>query len=135
MKKTISHPSLKSILEKYFYGYPSEDTSELYNELSQREISEELVESSAVRVLRYAEVIQMVTNFTSSKVELLTYGMFIFYDIRTAKELNNAVIEILKQKESKSLGYISASKPTLVATSSHHSRNFLNKLNDFFITE
>jgi hypothetical protein len=135
MKKTISHPSLKSILEKYFYGYPSEDTSELYNELSQREISEELVESSAVRVLRYAEVIQMVTNYTSSKVELLTYGMFIFYDIRTAKELNNAVIEILKQKESKSLGCISASKPTLVATSSHQSRNFLNKLNDFFITE
>ena len=135
MKKTISHPALKSILEKYFYGYPSEDTTGLFLELSAKGISEEFVETAAVRTLRYAEVIQMVTNYTSSKVELLTYGMFIFYDIRTARELNESVIEILKQKESKYLSSTSDTNATLMTRSSNYSRTLLTKLNEYFIID
>ena len=135
MKKIISHPSLKSILEKYFYGYPSEDTSGLFIELFNKGISEEFVETAAVRSLRYAEVIQMITNYKSSKVYILAYGMFIFYDIRTAKELNESVIEILKQKESKYLGCTGDSNATLMTRSSNYSRTFLNKLNEFFILD
>jgi hypothetical protein len=132
MKKTISHPTLTSLLEKYFYGYLSEDTSELFTELSQREISEELIEAAAIGILRYAEVIQMITNYSSSKVELLSYGMFIFYDIRITRELNDSVIEILKQKESKYLLGNSTSKRTLLPGYTNYPRTFLTKLNEFF---
>ena len=135
MKRNISHPALKAILEKYFYGYPSEDTSSLYSALSEKELSEEFIESAAIRTLRYAEVIQVLTNNTSSKSDILAYGMFTFYDIRTGKELNESVIDILKQKEIKYLSDLSDANATYRQVSSFQPRNFISKLNEFFLLD